>query len=144
MRYKIVSNITAMVTLTAREADLVRARRVPMIYGRGGLSPHPIETPTGPVTIKFGGATFVDPRARLIEALGLFSEALSNQIARDDAAQDHAAGFNAFRSVSGRYMDATRGTKGYPDMPRCPFKIAARAMAWKRGLGDAINACHAA
>jgi len=75
MRYRITSDAQAIVTLTAREAEAVRTRRVPMIYGSGGMGPHTL--PEDSNVTEFSGACFVDTRAKLVEALGLFRAALA-------------------------------------------------------------------
>lgn len=45
-----------------------------------------------------------------------------------------AEGEAAFRSISGRLADAMRGTKSYPDSPRCPYRRPERVAAWMRGF----------
>lgn len=50
-------------------------------------------------------------------------------------------GFKDF--PAGRYMDAMRGTKSYPDMPRCPFRVPAKVRVWQIGLDDALDAINA-
>lgn len=54
------------------------------------------------------------------------------------------SGRNAFKSISGRLADAMRGTKSYPDAPRCPFTNPDRAAAWKAGYDEMEDAFHAA
>jgi hypothetical protein len=92
MEIEIISDCTASVTLTDREDDCLRAFRVPMIYGAGGMSPHPITTSSGPATVVFGGPVFVNPRRRLDEALALFAAALTAEIGRQDARAAQAIG----------------------------------------------------
>ena len=48
---------------------------------------------------------------------------------------DFEAGFRAF--PSGRYADALRGTKSFPDRVRCPFRRPERVTAWNAGYDEA-------
>lgn len=74
MRSKILHDSGARVTLTNREAMLVRTRRVPMMYSPGGMGP---DTPAdGCNVVAFGGACFVDARRKLVAALAAFKAAL--------------------------------------------------------------------
>jgi hypothetical protein len=51
---------------------------------------------------------------------------------------DEQEGFEAF--PSGRFADALRGTKSFPDHVRCPYKRPDRVAAWKRGYKRAHEA----
>jgi hypothetical protein len=58
-----------------------------------------------------------------------------------DPSDDEAAGFEAF--PAGRYRDARRGTKSYPDDVRCPYRAPARVAAWTKGYNAALAALDA-
>jgi hypothetical protein len=49
--------------------------------------------------------------------------------------EDERAGYDAF--PGGRFADAMRGTKSYPNHVRCPFRQPARVAAWEAGYNRA-------
>lgn len=140
MRYKIIHEAHAEVTLTDRERVVLQSWcGIPMIYSPGGMGP---EMPVGTNnTIKFGGACFVDARKCLDACLEKFRDALIVAMARADDRRAEgdalAAGFRAF--PAGRYMDAMRGTKNFPDHPKCPYRKDNLVAAWKRGYDEALG-----
>lgn len=148
MRYSLIRApdgvaYAATVTLTDRERTLVLTRRVPMIYSPGGMGP---DDPRESATVRFGGACYVDVEPKLRACLAAFRSALQTAIAEEDArraeVEAEMAGFEAF--PAGRYMDALRGTKGFPSPVRCPYRNAARIAAWERGYAAAHGAMHRA
>jgi hypothetical protein len=132
---------SATVTLTERERTLVRLRRVPMIYSPGGMGP---ADPVDSATVSFGGACYVDVEPKLLACLAAFRAALQTEMQHEDAQREaneaEARGFEAF--PAGRFMDAMRGTKGFPDAVRCPYRQPDRAAAWQRGYDAAHAALH--
>ncbi|MGY3609893.1 MULTISPECIES: hypothetical protein [unclassified Bradyrhizobium] len=134
----------ASVTLTEAERIEILAGRVPFGYA-GGLGIDRQEVVEGGI-ISFSGACFVDREANLIKALGEFRDALTASIKeqariraelkRDiQREEDERAGYEAF--PGGRFADAMRGTKSFPNHPRCPFKQPARVAAWEAGYNRA-------
>jgi hypothetical protein len=155
MKYKLNRNaagdaVSAVVTLTPREAGVVMARRVDLIYSPGGLGP---DMPDENGVAYFGGACFVDLEQNLIACLKKFGDALKAEIKWQDAnsasikreiqaERDEAEGFSAF--PGGRWSDALRGTKSFPNHARCPFRNPDRVAAWERGYERAMEGCNAA
>lgn len=45
----------------------------------------------------------------------------------------YEVGKGAFRGVSARIADAMRGTKSWPDTPRCPYRMPIKVKAWNAG-----------
>jgi len=76
MRIKIISECTAEVTLSPKEATLVRSGRVPAIYSPGGMSFHDLPDSGGRAL--FGGACFVNPERTLNLALDALHAALTH------------------------------------------------------------------
>jgi hypothetical protein len=130
MKIKLHST-TADVTMTAREAKIVRSGAVPMIYSPGGmgLDGYP---PAEGGTVRFGGACFVNIEANLRASLDAFRAALANAERVFQEVEDEQAGFNAFPSSSFR--------KGFPKWPSCPFRQPERIAAWQRGIDAAHEA----
>lgn len=130
----------AEVRLSAAEKAVIHS--VPAIYTPGGMGPElpPNGTPV-PDVVRFGGACHVDTEARLTGCLDQFRAALRAEIlarrAREQTASDFRAGRDAF--PGGRWMDAARGNKGYPDHPACPFRRADRVSAWELGYESALE-----
>ena len=131
----------AIISLSQAERDMVRRGAVNAIYYPGGLMPYDIEKP-GPV--RFGGPCFVDSAEKLRGCIDQFQRDIAAYREFDAARRercrrliDEQAGYDAHRRIWGRLMDALRGTKSYPDMPRCPYRRADRIEAWERGLSRA-------
>lgn len=53
--------------------------------------------------------------------------------ARADVWAAYEVGKGAFRGVSARISDALRGTKSWPDTPRCPYRMPIKVKAWNAG-----------
>lgn len=64
------------------------------------------------------------------------------ELAKIKAAEQ--SGYDAFVSIAGRIMDAMRGSKSYPDLPRCPYSNPDRKAAWSAGYDRAETQFHAA
>jgi hypothetical protein len=132
----------ASVTVTESERIEILSGSVPFIYGRGGFGIDRQEAVEGR-TLKFSGACFVDREQNLLAALEDFRKALREAIkvrtkSRAEIKQqidDERAGHDAF--PGGRFADALRGTKSFPDHPRCPFKRSERVRAWEAGYSHA-------
>lgn len=136
----------AKVTLTEAERIEILSGHVPFGYA-GGLGIDRQEVVDGNV-ISFSGACFVDREANLIKALGEFSDALASSIKEQariradlrrelQREEDERAGWSAF--PGGRFADAMRGTKSFPDHARCPFRQPGRVEAWERGYERAYD-----
>lgn len=147
MHFKLIRNPTgeacrAIVTLTERERYEVIAGAVPYIYSPGGLGIDRDEA-IASSTIDFRGACFVDVERCLIACLAAFRVALRDAIKKRaywrritaTMDQDEQDGFDAF--PGGRFADAMRGTKSFPNHIRCPFKDPNRTQAWQRGYSNA-------
>lgn len=157
MRVKVIKDrdgkpFMAMVTLSPVEREIVLARRVPAIYAPGGMGP---DLPEKSATVRFGGACG-SPWRYLDASLEAFRAALrdeadfikaSRKMSRAAAREkrklaqheaDARAGFHAF--PSGQFADALRGTKGYPDHARCPYRKPERVAAWTAGYNAAHDA----
>jgi hypothetical protein len=130
----------ARVTLTEAERIEILAGHVPYGYA-GGLGIDREEVYDGNV-IRFSGACFVEREANLVKALGEFRDALRAAIKQRaywraeskrnlQREEDERAGYAAF--PGGRFADAMRGTKSFPNHARCPFKQPARVTAWEAG-----------
>jgi hypothetical protein len=118
---------TATITLTAREAQIVRMGDVPLIYAPGGMGPGEVTfqmAQTGGM-VRFGGACYVNTEENLRACLIKFEAAVSGKIAQQDAAylasQDEEAGAQAYRSPD----SATK---------RCPYRRPERIAAWRKGF----------
>jgi hypothetical protein len=132
----------ASVTVTEAERYEVISSSVPFIYSPGGFGIDWQEAIDGN-TLLFAGACFVEREKNLLAALENFRGALREAIKRraklkaeaKQAIEDEEAGYGAF--PGGRFADALRGTKSFPDHVRCPFKQPARVAAWEAGYDRA-------
>lgn len=126
----------ARLALSDGERALVEAAIVPLIYYPGGMSPTLLRDGTA----VFGGACLSPSiEQELKVSLHAFRRALQEELHRQREVMElqsaEAAGYEAF--PAGRYLDALRGWKSYPDRKRCPLRSPRRATAWRSGYEQA-------
>lgn len=128
----------ADITLTKLERSILHWREVKMIYGEG-CGPR---DPDARGVVRFGGPLFWDVERRFLADLDAFKAAMAAAVAarteRKANAEARQRGFEDF--PAGRWMDAQRGTKSYPNHARCPYRVPARVAAWEAGYAEAHDA----
>jgi hypothetical protein len=135
----------------AERAVMTTFNAIPMMYAPGGHGPD--RPAAGSNVITFGFVRHSDAargERDLRSCLDQFRKAVATEIKRRrDQSQRSAicaaafdAGFEAF--PAGRFMDAMRGTKSYPNHPRCPFRSEPKVSCWNAGYADAHQSIRAA
>jgi len=87
---------------------------------------------------------FWGDRRDLIDVSAALAEAGESPAELSAIKAAEQAGYDAFVSIVGRLMDARRGTKSWPDLPRCPYRHPERKTAWGRGYDRAEDQFRAA